>query len=553
MRATFKCPHCSKVAEVIKEKPLPKLHRIVYTLKCGHTTFEKLQIHEIPESRDEMWPLFFGYQQKGIEFLERANFKALIADEMALGKTIQALGALRYNYDTLSPSLFVVKASLIPNWIKEYVKWVLKDNKALEGRYDVMPIPVMDGQTSPMPGFKCYILSMDLLNKPKIKQWILETGFKTVVIDESHHFKNVNSKRTTAINEVTGNVLNRICLSGTPFLNNSLEYWPTLNFIHPEHFPSRKRFTDRFIDYDYETKRFLGLKKYARDDFFRLTEKYVIRREKKDVLKDLPPLRSTSQTISTFDRAFANAYNRELDKLDGMLDAVKGDYAMRASFMAILAQMSKMRHITGLAKVQAAFEYAEEFLASTDKNSKLCIGIHHKDVAEWLRTLLTKYEPVMISGADSPVQKQEKEDEFRTSKRLAICNILAVGEGRNFQFCPNALVLERQWNRAKEAQFEGRFQRPIKCPKCDTPFIKVSPQDNIPYYLCSKCGETSAIIPVQIDYLLAAGTIDEFFAKLVELKGKVCDSTLSWEFDTDYHAIYQLAREVINARMRAGV
>jgi len=531
---------------------MDSIKRIQLKFKCGHSILEKLQAIEIPQDRDEKWSEFFPFQQDGIKFIEQSNYKTLVADEMGLGKTIQALGALRYNFDKLTPTLIICKSSLIFNWMREFMKWVKVNNPALEQDFASLPIPVMDGQCAPLPGFKVYLVSMDLLAKPKILQWIQETPFKTLIIDESHHFKNINSKRTSAINTSTKHIPNRICLSGTPILNNALEYFPTLNLIRPEHFPSRARFIQRYIDYNSETKRYLGLAEYARNDFFRMTSQYVIRRLKKDVLKDLPPMRVNEQVISSFDKAFASAYNLQIDKLDLMLATMKTDFNLKAGFMDILAILSKMRHITGLAKVKSAFEYAEEFFESTPESSKLCIGIHHKDVALWLSQLLAKHNPVMISGADSPEEKQRKEDQFRSSSRLAIVNTLAVGEGRNFQFCANALVVENQWNQSKEDQFCGRFQRPIKCPKCDTPFIKDSSSE-VPYYRCPKCNETTDIIPIQVDYLLAANTIDEFFSKLKQLKGTICNSTMSWDFETDYRAIYDLAKEVVMARMKAGV
>jgi len=551
MRATARCPHCNKIAEVVSEKRLEKLKKLRLTFKCGHTTFEKL-VSAIPPNRDEKWTDFFPYQREGIEFAERANFKCLFADEMGLGKTIEALGTIRYNLDKLTPVLYICKASLIFNWMREHRDWIVKDNSKAEGTKGLLPFPVMDGTSSPLPGFQYYIVSMDLLSKPKIKEFIQNTPFKLLVIDESHNFKNVNSKRTSSLNEVTSHIPFRICLSGTPILNHAVEYWPTLNIIRPEHFPSQQRFVQRFIDYDPETKRYLGLKPWARDEFFKITAQYVIRREKKDVLKDLPPMRVNEQLISSFDRAFADAYNKVLDELDVKLNAIKGDFMMKASFMDILALLSRMRHITGMAKVIAAFEYAEEFLASTPESSKLCIGIHHKDVALWLSQLLAKYEPVMISGSDSPEQKEEKEQEFRNHKRLAIVNTLAVGEGRNFQFCANALVVESQWNQAKEDQFTGRFQRPIKC-ECGTPYIKITPDDGVPFYRCPKCNSSTDIVPIQIDYLSAAGTIDEFFSKMKQLKKAVCKDTMDWSFETDHTAIYELAREVVQARMKAGV
>src|SRR5674476_50103 len=236
MRATKLCPHCGKLAEVVSETRLDSIKRVQFKFKCGHTVLEKLVAVSVPEGRDSKWNDFFEYQKRGIEFLESANYKCLLADEMALGKTIQYQGALRYNPLALTPCVVVCKASLIYNHIKEYMRWVLEDNEVINHDPTFTPIAVMDGKYTPLTGFRVYFLSMDLIHKPKIMEWLSTTPFQTMVIDESHHFKNLSSKRTSALNTVTKHIPNRICLSGTPILNNTREYYPTLNFIRPEVF-----------------------------------------------------------------------------------------------------------------------------------------------------------------------------------------------------------------------------------------------------------------------------------------------------------------------------
>jgi len=47
-------------------------------------------------TRDAVWKLARPYQQTGIKFIEKANYKVLVADDMGLGKTIQAILAVRY-------------------------------------------------------------------------------------------------------------------------------------------------------------------------------------------------------------------------------------------------------------------------------------------------------------------------------------------------------------------------------------------------------------------------------------------------------------------------
>lgn len=548
-RAKVNCPYCNKIAEVISESKIESISRIVYKFKCGHSVTEKLILTQIPERRDEKWNDFFGYQQKGVEFIEKSNFRCLIADEMGLGKTIEALGAIRYNWESLTPVVYICKASLVYNWAREHNKWVV-EGTALESKPESIPIIHRDGQVAPIPGFKVYIISMDILRKPAILKWFEDLKPKTIIVDESHNFKNINSARTTAINTAVKNTPFRICLSGTPVMNNATEYFPTLNLIKPEHFPSEFRFRQQFIEYDNETKRWLALKRYQRDYFFSMTSSYIIRREKKDVLKDLPPLRQGFQYVTDFQKQFAEAYNKELLELQKLLETKRTDLDRKASFMEVLAKLARLRHITALAKVPVAYEYISEFLENINSDSKICIGIHHKDTALWLSQLLAKWNPVMISGQDSAEMKQVKEDQFREKKnRLAIVNIIAVGEGRNLQFCQNAVVLERQWNLAKEQQFEGRFQRPMKCEEDDSLLKKVE-FNNGTHWNCPTCGKISEILPIQVDYIQGANTIDEFFDTMVKLKGKLVDNVMDRNIETDYHLIYQLAEKCVQVRMK---
>jgi hypothetical protein len=60
-------------------------------------------------------------------------------------------------------------------------------------------------------------------------------------------------------------------LSGTPVVNRLFEYFPVLNIIKPAHFSNIKSFAARWVDYDPRTKKWLGLKPYAKNAFFEMT------------------------------------------------------------------------------------------------------------------------------------------------------------------------------------------------------------------------------------------------------------------------------------------
>jgi hypothetical protein len=142
--------------------------------------------------------------------------------------------------------------------------------------------------------------------------------------------------------------------------------------------------------------------------------------------------------------------------------------------------MSRMRHITGLAKIPATLGFVEEFVNDTDR--KLVIFVHHKDVGELMFGALRntdketnpdwyelaqylKDEGVAVMRYTSqhtgkPEGYQIQED-FNTTKRcVMIASTLACGEGLNLQTCADSILHERQWNPQNEDQATpGRFRR----------------------------------------------------------------------------------------------
>jgi SNF2 family DNA or RNA helicase len=169
----------------------------------------------------------------------------------------------------------------------------------------------------------------------------------------------------------------------------------------------------------------------------------------------------------------------------------------------ILGFLSKMRHITGIAKVDAAVDFAEEFLLETER--KLVIFLHHKMAAAILEKKLGER---MKEGAFNPPlslhsqldlnQRMAVIEEFRKPEnRIMLASTLASGEGLNLQFCSDCLIMERQWNPSYEEQAEARFPRP---------------------------GSTAD--RVNATYLIAAGTIDDFLTDIVETKRRNVAQTL---------------------------
>lgn len=497
------CPKCGKRAHAIKRDRNEALKSFVYTLECGHIVLESIQNSLVSTNgrvRDELWlSVPRQYQREGVEFIERTNYCCLLGDDVGLGKTIQALLAVRYNRAALTPCLVIVKGALKYQWASEIIRFTTLSDRINDNgestSFENMPFIIKTGNDFIPAGFSWYIISMDILKKyPNI---VTDLGIKCAIIDESQAFKESGTARTLALTQLLANIPHKIFLSATPILNRASEYFTTLNLIDPRTFYSKASFERNYCAFDYNKNRYGGIASYAKDDFDRITSAYILRRLKSDVAKDLPKFSRYFEILDIDDPLFKKEYRAGQQELINYLAHAQSVNKLERH-RCILALLAKLRKIVGMAKVKLAVEWAEDFLDSTDR--KLCIGIHHQDVGHYLTAALAKYNPVCLTGGLSPEEKLARQREFESGKnRIMIASTLAAGEGLNLQFCSDALLLERQWNCAKEMQFEGRFHR---------------------------IGQT---VPVEIHYLIAKNSLDEWITNLVNAKRQYVESAMNTE------------------------
>ncbi len=376
-----------------------------------------------------------------------------------------------------------------------------------------IPLIIFEGRQSLMPGMKFVIIGHSMI--AKFANEIKAYGFKLLVVDESQHFANMTSKRTKALLDVAKDIPHRITTSGTAILNRASEYWPTLNLVKPDHWPYFAHFIRNWVEAEATGTgaiKLKGIKTWKREQFFEKTRPYVLRRLKRDVLKDLPPFSRHFKVIDISQSAIVNSYNKEAKNLDDYMHSK--EYYSDSGFartQTLLGYLMRMRHLCGVAKAAFCVEDTVDFLESTanaegetGEEPKLIVGCLHDDVFENLAYGLKQYAPVLLPAGLDAITRQRRIDEFKTpSRRLAIAKILAQGEGLNLQFCSNMIVLERMWNPGKEEQFEARIDR---------------------------YGQKNKTVA---DYIVAKNTVDEDFSEFVESKRVIVGETLNEQFDVE--------------------
>lgn len=483
----FHCPVCNKQTELLSEHKVAGL--IYKRFACGHSQGRKaLAVDDFSDytSLDGKKP--YKFQIVGGTFALNSNGRFLIMDEMGLGKTVQACMFLSKTVHNGRRFLWLCKSGLKIQAMREIRRWNGEDwiTQILQSEEDFL-LPV-----------KGFILSFDMLWRFKdIEAFIKRANIDIIILDEVQHIKNSSSKRTQGVREAVRASSYVGGLSGTPIKNDAGEFFPILNMLRPDLFPSRIVFDQVWVQTYWDGRKLKtgGFKDPAR--FKNYTKDFIIRRTRQEVLPDLPTV-SRNNYFSELGPVVEEAYKEEYKKFQDYYNyGGVGDSAFVRS-SNILAYLTKMRHLTGIAKINPVVDYIKDFLSDTDR--KLTIFLHHKDVAQTLRAKLEQegINPLMLSADLSGEARQYVIDRFQLPEnRILIASTLASGEGLNLQFCSDCVMMERQWNPANEEQAEARFIR---------------------------IGQLSD--KVTAAYFVAVGTVDEFFAKIVEKKRAISANAL---------------------------
>ncbi len=472
-RLQDKCPTCGKVAKELSRFESPDGSSIVITLECFHVIFKKTAstspFHEItfdglPNCK-HVWnktictkcnaKKLFPFQVRGCQALERANGKLGIFDEMGLGKTIQANAYLKFHESDAWPFLWVTKSGIKYQHVKEILR--------ILGKH-AFPQVITSGKETLIPGMNV-VCSYDIFRRLDMQMFI-DHGFQSLILDECQAIKNPDSSRTSIIRQIAKHIPKIIPLSGTPWKNRGSEFFVALNMLDPTRFYSFENFKKRWVRYYWEGNKQKEGGINNPKEFKEYIADLCIRRERTEVLPELPVM-SRTKFLAEVPSYARNAYKEMEDKLinDYNEAVIGGEEDSFASNAKIMQSLMIMRQIVGIAKVPSTIELVQEFLEDTDR--KLVVFVHHKECAKQIIDTMRAWcaenhypAPLQLSAANSSEERFEIQEKFNSPNyRLLVASTLASGEGLNLQSCSDCIMHERQWNPANEEQAEGRFIR----------------------------------------------------------------------------------------------
>lgn len=480
---------------------------------------------------------YMPFQRAGVAYM-LSRSATLLADQMGLGKTVQAVGVVNAD-KSIRRVLVVCPASLKVNWRNELARWLVRP---LRVGVQVAGEPWCGGEVDVV------VINYDILSKfPKIyaEEWDM------LVADEAHFLKSRTAKRTKLLlgvkpwseywetrlkNAIKSGVRSevkrlqdkkdeaarypgvkakrKVLMTGTPVLNKPSELFTLLDALQPGvwTFKDKVRYcaaTQGSHGWDFSGAAHLDELQN------RLRSSVMVRRLKSEVLTELPPKRRQIVELPTNGDAGLVEEEREqferhesgLTRLKALAEAAAlGDdeaaYAaaadeLKRAYRVAFEEIAKVRHQVALAKVPKVVEHVTDML---EESGKIVLFTHHHDVTDQIAGALADYQPMVVDGRTLNEDRQGIVDTFNAvpEKRVLLLGIKAAGVGLSVKASVEVFA-ELDWTPGVVSQAEDR---------------------------CHGIGRGIEGEPLLVQHLVLEGSLDARMVRTIVQKQDVADRAL---------------------------
>lgn len=389
----------------------------------------------------------YPYQRRGVRLIGVFEDRVLLADEMGLGKTLQALK--RVFTTGKFPCVVICPASLKQNWKREIKKHFGLRVEVLSGK-KTKPIRCRFGKK------QIIIVNYEILGA-----WLSELLAlkpKTVIVDEVQAIKNREAKRSRWTRRLCRRTKNVYLLSGTPLTNRPWELWVCLNILWPKEFPAFWPFAH---EYSVCRRTRYGWKFLRGKRLDRLHKKLkrlgMIRRLKRDVLKDLPPKTHIVLPLDIGKKKL-DEYRYAESNFVEWLGKQSMSKLRRAKRAIGIAKMIYLRGLIGELKQTIVFDWLDNWMAEDD--GKFIMFAHHRKILDTYHERYLK-NSVCIHGKTKDRDRWKAIDKFQGQKecRLMFGQIDVMGSGHNLTAADKTGFAELPWTPAQIQQCCDRINR----------------------------------------------------------------------------------------------
>lgn len=442
------------------------------------------------------------YQKRGflwLKTLKHNGFGGILADDMGLGKTLQVITFLRSEYEEnpkCGKILIVTPASLVFNWYEEFQKFApeLKTNMILgsAAQRHQMICELSEGEIA--------ITSYDLLKRDiKVYEDVI---FAAEFIDEAQYIKNHNTQAAKVVKDVHASF--KVALTGTPVENRLSELWSIFDFLMPGFLYSYKKFREEL-----ETPIVQSQDEVATERLRKMIHPFVLRRLKKEVLKDLPD-KLEENVYAKMEREQQKIYDAHVQRLKLLLDK-QTEEEFKSSKIVVLSELTKLRQLCcdpalilegykgGSAKKEMCITFIQN---AVDNGHKVLLFSQFTTMLGELAEELEKagISHYMLTGSTSKEKRRQLVNAFNQDDTSVFCiSLKAGGTGLNLTAADVVIHYDPWWNLAVQNQATDRAHR--------------IGQEHV----------------VNVYKLIVKGSIEENIVKMQEKKKELADQILSGE------------------------
>lgn len=381
----------------------------------------------------------YPFQKEGVEFLLAKDARIdclphrLLADEMSLGKTAQALCATKqvFNYGYMPTVLIVCPASIKKDWARNCVTWELVD--------DISETFTVYGESCNIPADKnIIVINYELLLSDHIIDQLLQRRFSVLILDECQRLRSLDSKRSRKVlgkGGIAERCYYKFNLTGTPISNRMIDMFPILKSQAPqviEPHTSLERFGRYFCNGFMGEDGVMNYNGASHiEEMKKRLEPFMLRRTVDEVLTQLPPIVEDCVVVDIGDVDFDIANT----------------------------QTATLARLIGIAKIPFIVKYLLDWTID-HPNDKLLVFCYHREVIEEVERQMLGMA-VKYYGGMSSIAKENALEAFKQGINILIAQRTSAGEGVDGlqDVCNNILNAEIDWSLGNTNQANARLRR----------------------------------------------------------------------------------------------
>ncbi len=395
--------------------------------------------------------------------LNEMRGRAILADEVGLGKTIEAgLVMKEYMVRGLAKKILIlVPASLVIQWTKELnqkfgIPAVAQKKEYMWRQYDVV------------------VASIDTAKRDPHRRHVLDIDYDMLIIDEAHKLKNKRTRNYQFVKEIKKKYC--LLLTATPIQNEMDELYNLINLLRPGHLGHTSAFASNYVEGKRQAKNNEKLKSEISKVMIRNRRsdggiQFTTRHVQSVPIHLSPDERELYQGVTDFVRQHYRSPMGGINSLALITLQREVCSSREAAFMTLYnmhkrapegsgQQAEILRLVELIKRIETHSKAAKTVELIQEINDKVIIFTEYRATQNYLQKYLHDHGIISVPfrGGFKRSKKDWMTDLFQNRAQVLIATE-AGGEGINLQFCNQVINYDMPWNPMRVEQRIGRVHR----------------------------------------------------------------------------------------------